>query len=231
MALFNENSNKHLIWNMLLQNGTFNKLTNEQKPHITKKFDEIVEEISISEPHETLVNKNKQLILKVTEETNTLYNSTPRDKTPPITAAEIINKRQEEFTETLKSKQSEFDMFMTHPTPNDIDFSDKVDQPIGNSLDTMMSQAMANREIDLNTNFPAPKPPKTTQPSTNNFVTNLVIGDSIDISSAPIKVEPRENVLIASLVERLTTLEETQKNMIEQLNTIYTHIMDSRGAE
>jgi hypothetical protein len=230
MALFNENSNKHLIWNMLLQNGTFNKLTNEQKPHITKKFDEIVEEISVSEPHETLVNKNKQLILKVTEETNTLYNSTPRDKKTPITSAEIINMRQEEFTDTLKSKQSEFDTFMTRPIPNDIDFSDKVDQPIGNSLDTMMSQAMANREIDLNTNFPAPKP-KTRQQSTNNFVTNLVIGDQIDISSDPIKVESHENVLIASMVERLSALEETQKNMIEQLNTIYTHIIDSKGTE
>ena len=230
MASFNDNSNKHLIWNMLLQNGTFNKLTNEQKPHITKKFDEIVKEISLSEPHETLVNKNKQLILKVTEETNTLYNSTPRDKKTPITSAEIINMRQEEFTDTLKSKQSEFDTFMTRPIPNDIDFSDKVDQPIGNSLDTMMSQAMANREIDLNTNFPTPKP-KTRQQSTNNFVTNLVIGDQIDISSDPIKVESHENVLIASMVERLSALEETQKNMIEQLNTIYTHIIDSKGTE
>jgi hypothetical protein len=228
MSLFTDNSNKHLIWNMLLDNGTFNKLTNEQKPHITKRFDEIVAEISLSDPLETLVNKNKQLILKLTEEANTLYNSTTRDKKPPITSEEIINIRQEEFSDGLKNKQSEFDTFMNRPPPNDIDFSDKVDMPIGNNLDSMMTQAMANREIDLNTNFP-PTQSKIRQPSTNRFVTNLVIGDSVDISGTPIKVETDENIIIASIVERLSVLEDTQQKILEQLNTKYTSIIDSNS--
>ena len=230
MALFNDKSNKYLVWNILLQNGTFNKLTNEQKPHITKRFDKLVEEISLSDPHETLINKNKQLILKVTEETNTIYNSISRNKVQPITSAEIINMRQEEFTDSLKNKQNEFDTFMKHPAPNDIGFSDKVDEPIGKNLDSMMSQAMANREIDLNTNFPTPKS-KTRQSSTNNFITTLAIGDYVDISPAPIKLETGENILITSMIEKLSALEERQQNMIEKLNTIYTHLIDNNDGE
>ena len=117
---------------------------------------------------------------------------------------------------------------MNRPPPNDIDFSDKVDMPIGNNLDSMMTQAMANREIDLNTNFP-PTQSKIRQPSTNRFVTNLVIGDSVDISGTPIKVETDENIIIASIVERLSVLEETQQKILEQLNTKYTSIIDSNS--
>ena len=95
MAGFAENSNKSMIWNMLLENGTFNKLTNEQKPQITENFDKIVGEINSAEPNETLVNKNKSLILKITEVANTMYNSSPMTKSTPITSSQIINLRQE----------------------------------------------------------------------------------------------------------------------------------------
>tara|TARA_B110000483_G_scaffold162351_1_gene192391 strand:+ start:1044 stop:1733 length:690 start_codon:yes stop_codon:yes gene_type:complete len=219
MAGFAENSNKSMIWNMLLENGTFNKLTNEQKPQITENFDKIVGEINSAEPNETLVNKNKSLILKITEVANTMYNSSPMTKSTPITSSEIINLRQEQFSDSLKNKQTEFDTFMKRETPSDIDFSDKLDKPIGN-LDSMMSQAMASREIDMNMNFPPPPPKNTPQSSSNKFVTNLVIGDNVDISSEPIKIETTESLQLKTILERLNVIQNNQDKIMNQLTTL-----------
>ena len=219
MAGFAENSNKSMIWNMLLENGTFNKLTNEQKPQITENFDKIVGEINSAEPNETLVNKNKSLILKITEVANTMYNSSPMTKSTPITSSEIINLRQEQFSDSLKNKQTEFDTFMKRETPSDIDFSDKLDKPIGN-LDSMMSQAMASREIDMNMNFPPPPPKNTPQASSNKFVTNLVIGDTVDISSEPIKIETAESLQLKTILERLNVIQNNQDKIMNQLTTL-----------
>ena len=219
MAGFAENSNKSMIWNMLLENGTFNKLTNEQKPQITENFDKIVGEINSAEPNETLVNKNKGLILKITEVANTMYNSSPMTKSTPITSSEIINLRQEQFSDSLKNKQTEFDTFMKRETPSDIDFSDKLDKPIGN-LDSMMSQAMASREIDMNMNFPPPPPKNTPQASSNKFVTNLVIGDTVDISSEPIKIETAESLQLKTILERLNVIQNNQDKIMNQLTTL-----------
>jgi hypothetical protein len=219
MAGFAENSNKSMIWNMLLENGTFNKLTNEQKPQITENFDKIVGEINSAEPNETLVNKNKSLILKITEVANTMYNSSPMTKSTPITSSEIINLRQEQFSDSLKNKQTEFDTFMKRETPSDIDFSDKLDKPIGN-LDSMMSQAMASREIDMNMNFPPPPPKNTPQASSNKFVTNLVIGDNVDISSEPIKIETAESLQLKTILERLNVIQNNQDKIMNQLTTL-----------
>lgn len=224
MAGFAENSNKSMIWNMLLENGTFNKLTNEQKPQITDNFDKIVREINSTEPNETLVNKNKSLILKITEVTNTMYNSSPITKTEPITSSEIIGLRREQFSDSLKNKQSEFDTFMKRETPSDIDFSDKLDEPIKN-LDSMMSQAMASREIDMNSTFPPPPPQKTSKSSSNNFVTNLVIGGSVDISSEPIKIETSESHNLKTIIHQLTTIQDSQEKIMDQLTTLNGDIL------
>jgi len=230
MAGFAENSNKSMIWNMLLENGTFNKLTNEQKPQITENFDKIVREINSTEPNETLVNKNKSLILKITEVTNTMYNSSPITKTEPITSSEIIGLRREQFSDSLKNKQSEFDTFMKRETPSDIDFSDKLDEPIKN-LDSMMSQAMASRKIDMNSTFPPPPPQKTNKSSSNNFVTNLVIGGSVDISSEPIKIETAESHNLKTIIHQLATIQESQEKIMNMLTTLNGDIIALKNRE
>ena len=230
MAGFAENSNKSMIWNMLLENGTFNKLTNEQKPQITENFDKIVGEINSTEPNETLVNKNKSLILKITEVANTMYNSSPITKSEAITSSEIIGLRREQFSDSLKNKQSEFDTFMKRETPSDIDFSDKLDEPIRN-LDSMMSQAMASREIDMNSTFPPPPPQKTNKSSSNNFVTNLVIGGSVDISSEPITIETAESHNLKTIIHKLTTIQDSQEKIMNMLTTLNGEIIALKDKE
>ena len=159
-----------------------------------------------------------------------MYNSSPITKTEPITSSEIIGLRREQFSDSLKNKQSEFDTFMKRETPSDIDFSDKLDEPIKN-LDSMMSQAMASREIDMNSTFPPPPPQKTSKSSSNNFVTNLVIGGSVDISSEPIKIETSESHNLKTIIHQLTTIQESQEKIMNMLTTLNGEIIALKDKE
>jgi hypothetical protein len=84
----------------------------------------------------------------------------------------------------------------------------------------MMSQAMASREIDMNMNFPPPPPKNTPQASSNKFVTNLVIGDNVDISSEPIRIETAESLQLKTILERLNLIQNNQDKIMNQLTTL-----------
>tara|TARA_Y100000994_G_scaffold140111_1_gene114886 strand:- start:631 stop:1371 length:741 start_codon:yes stop_codon:yes gene_type:complete len=229
MTTFTSESNKQLIWNILEQNGTFNKLTHEHKSDIKERFNSIVYELDKTDMNETIINKNKNLILKITEVSNTLYNSSVNTKPNPITSKDIIDMRQSQFSDNLKAKQEEFDTFMKQKTPDEINFSDTLDKPIGSELDSMLSDAMARREMDLN-NFPKPTEKNKSNTATNNFVPNLVIGQSIDISNESIKIENTDFKYTNQLnliLDKLNSLEASQIKIASQLTTIYSHITDS----
>jgi len=232
MSNFISESNKKLIWNILEQNGTFNRLTQEQKNEVSSRFNNIVNEIEMTDSKETIMNKNKNLILKITEVSNTLYNSTMNTQPPiPITSQDIAVVRQTQFTDSLKAKQDEFNTFMKKETPDEINFSDKLDKPIGSELDSMLSDAMARREMDLNS-FPKPQEASKQTTTTNNFVPNLVIGQMVDISNESIKIEKIDNHVNHSeqlnlIINKLNSIEETQFKLVSQLANIYEHITDS----
>ena len=232
MNNFISESNKKLIWNILEQNGTFNKLTQEQKNEVASRFNNIVNEIENTDSKETTINKNKSLILKITEVSNTLYNSTIHAQSQvPITSQDIADVRQTQFTDSLKAKQDEFNTFMKKETPDEINFSDKLDKPIGSELDSMLSDAMARREMDLNS-FPKPPDVNKQTTTTNSFVPNLVIGQTVDISNESIKIEKMDNHInnnehLNLILNKLNSIEESQIKIASQLTNIYRHITDS----
>ena len=232
MSNFISESNKKLIWNILEQNGTFNRLSQEQKNEVSSRFNNIVNEIEMTDSKETIMNKNKNLILKITEVSNTLYNSTINTQSSiPITSQDIADVRQTQFTDSLKAKQDEFNTFMKKETPDEINFSDKLDRPIGSELDSMLSDAMARREMDLNS-FPKPPEASKQTTTTNSFIPNLVIGQTVDISNESIKIEKVDNLVNHSeqlnlIINKLNSIEETQIKLASQLTNIYQHITDS----
>ena len=232
MSNFISESNKKLIWNILEQNGTFNRLSQEQKNEVSSRFNNIVNEIEMTDSKETIMNKNKNLILKITEVSNTLYNSTINTQSSiPITSQDIADVRQTQFTDSLKAKQDEFNTFMKKETPDEINFSDKLDKPIGSELDSMLSDAMARREMDLNS-FPKPPEASKQTTTTNSFIPNLVIGQTVDISNESIKIEKVDNHVNHSeqlnlIINKLNSIEETQIKLASQLTNIYQHITDS----
>ena len=229
MSNFISESNKKLLWNILEENGTFNKLTYDQKNVVLKQFNSIVNEIETTDSKESIINKNKNLILKITEVSNTIYNSTINTRSiNPITSQDIADMRQTEFTDSLKAKQDEFNTFMKKETPDEINFSDKLDKPIGSELDSMLSDAMSRREIDLNS-FPKHAGVNKQTTTTNNFVPNLVIGQTVDISNESIKIKNVDNYVnnieqLNLIMNKLNTIEETQIKLSSQLANIYEHI-------
>jgi len=83
--------------------------------------------------------------------------------------------------------------------------------------------------MDLN-NFPKPTEKNKSNTATNNFVPNLVIGQSVDISNESIKIENTDFKYTNQLnliLDKLNSLEASQIKIASQLTTIYSHITDS----
>ena len=201
--------NKLFIWKLLVDNGSFNKLSKEQIQEIYEKYDSIVNNVNNDSKGTNLVEKNKKLIYTINENINTLYNSHSTSR-EAITAEEIIQKRQEQFNDNLSSRRQEFDNLMTINKPNEIDFMDKKEEPIAD-MDSKLSTVISSREQDLKTDYT-----KIDNKKTNTFIT---IGENIDMSNDNVKTITNENR--ESIVNKLNELEIKQDEIVKKLNKIY----------
>ena len=201
--------NKLFIWKLLVDNGSFNKLSKEQIQEIYEKYDSIVNNVNNDSKGTNLVEKNKKLIYTINENINTLYNSHSTSR-EAITAEEIIQKRQEQFNDNLSSRRQEFDNLMTINKPNEIDFMDKKEDPIAD-MDSKLSSVISSREQDLKTDYT-----KIDNKKINTFIT---IGESIDMSNDNVKTITNENR--ESIVNKLNELEIKQDEIVKKLNKIY----------
>ena len=203
--------NKLFIWKLLVDNGSFNKLSNEQMQEIYIKYDNIVRNLNNSSKGDTLVDKNKKLIYTLNENINTLYNSqyTSREA---ITSEEILLKKQEHFNNKLTSKREEFDKLMTMTKPDEINFMDKTEEPI-TDMDSMLSSVISTRENDMKLDYT-----KLDNPKTNTFIT---IGENIDISKDNVNTIANTNTDIHVILDKLNEFEIRQNVILEQVNRIY----------
>ena len=208
--------NKLFIWKLLVDNGSFNKLSKQQIKEIYTKYDSIVTTVNNDSKGDNIVDKNKNLIYILNEKINTLYNSqsTPREA---ITAEEIILKRQEQFNDNLNSKRQEFDNLMTVNKPKEIDFMDKKESPIGD-MESMLSSVISSRENDLKIDYT-----KLDNQKTNTFIT---IGENVDISNDNVENIMNTNVTktntdIQFIMNKLNDFEIKQELILKQVNKIY----------
>ena len=202
--------NKMFIWKLLVDNGSFNKLTDEQIKKIYNKYDSIVANINEDHKQEPLVEKNKKLIYKINENINTLYNSSNISTQEPITAEEIITKRQEQFNNNLNTKRQEFDTLINYKKPEEIDFADKKEEPIKN-INTVLSTVISDRENDLKIDYST-----SNNQNTNKFIT---IGENIDLSNENINtitnnMNPNNLQII---LDKISTIENVQNKILEQI--------------
>ena len=201
--------NKMFIWKLLVDNGSFNKLSKEQIEEIYKKYDSIVNNVNKDSKDDNLVDKNKKLIYTLNENINTLYNSHTTSR-EAITSEEIIQKRQEQFNDNLTSKRQEFDNLMNINKPNEIDFMDKEELPIAD-MDSKLSSVISSRAQDLKIDYT-----KFDNQKTNTFIT---IGESIDMSNENVKTITKDNS--ESTLNKLNELEIKQDIILKKLNKIY----------
>lgn len=212
--------NKLFIWKLLVDNGSFNKLSKVQIQDIYTKYDNIVNDINRDNVNDNIVEKNKKLIYRLNETINTLYNSTPNSK-EAITAEEIILKRQEQFNDNLNSKRQEFDNLITIKKPTEIDFTDRKEEPIQN-VDSVLSSVISSRKNDMNIDY--------AKINNNNII--IKIGESVDISNQTISTisnisdnnNDNNNDTNIEILNKIIEIENTQQNILNILTEVVSVI-------
>jgi hypothetical protein len=105
------------------------------------------------QPKDTLITLNKRVLTEMMIDM-AKYKGVPsapmQTQVPSIvTAKDISAQRQDQFRSVFEKKKEEFNLFSNKP-PSSIDFSDKLDKPIGSEIEDMLAATIARRNNDLN---------------------------------------------------------------------------------
>lgn len=217
--------NKKFIWDLLFENGSFNKLDTNQVKIIHNKYDKIVSDIESQHTNDSKINKNKKLIYSINENINTLYNSTSNiNIKQPITAEEITSKRKEEFNNILLEKKEEFDSLITVKKPENIDFSDKKDEPIDN-INDVLSSVVANRN---NNNIDFLKPSQK-----NKFTNSIKIGEPIENSreNSINTIKSSNDIQLQIVLDKIINIEKTQNKILDKISNLQFSSNDNKIIE
>ena len=213
-------SNKNFIWDLLIENGSFNKLDENQITIIHNKYAIMVSDIENEDSNDSKINKNKKLIYSINQNINTLVNSKQNITiTQPITTQEITSKRTEEFNNIYLEKKEEFDNLITHKKPDDIDFSDKQDGPIKN-INKVLSSVVANRENNIE---------MFKTPQRNKFTNSIKIDNTIDNTIDNITSPNEEQIQI--VLDKIINIEKTQNKILVMISNLQITNIDNKIIE
>ena len=137
--------NKGMMWQILSENGAFNDIPNSNYNRVKNLYETTILEIS------QLSNLN------ITER-NKLTISTMIKKLPYLKIKQV-SKPLEEFQIKLdkefENKQEEFFKLIKRPSPNEIEFNDKNDEPLNNiDMNNKLNNMMKMRQEELNQIIP-----------------------------------------------------------------------------
>ena len=183
LSYFLSNSNKKIIWDLLVDSNYFEDFPSKSKNDVRIIFDQTLNNIFDSKTSDdNLIDLNKKavqnMILKrnailrkereifqTQDSFNSNININSSDSIGPIqqiyqrpqiketnrvTAEDMRQLREMEFSRTLQTKQNEFNQLINSDKPKDIDFSDKLDdQRIGDNMENLLAQVKAQREKEL----------------------------------------------------------------------------------
>ena len=144
---FNTNENKGMLWQLLYEQGAFNNISDEYIRNIKLDFDNIANNIDKNTSY-SLKDKNKLLIKNVVS-----YLEQYKEKTKKINKP--LEEVQIKLDKDLKEKEKEFIELIKRPSPAEIDFTDKIDEPLNEtSVNSMLNKMIAEREIEINKLLP-----------------------------------------------------------------------------
>lgn len=173
---FISNENKGIIWEILIEQKLFNGIEQKHKYEIKDLFENTILMIENQGKGLSLIEKNKEVIKHMVLKLES-FKSVPVISKREYTNEELQKERQKKIDNEFKKKQSEFDG-LTKPIPEKIDFSDKLDEKIGDKMDELLAQAIATRELQLNQVIQTHNPETATKwivgENTPNIITNNV---------------------------------------------------------
>ncbi len=149
MSDFSSNENKGMMWQLLYEQGAFNNISNTYINNIKGDFDKIVNVIS-TKTELDLTNKNKLLLTEIVKYLEQ-YKENSTHITRPLEEVQI------KMDKELKEKEKEFIELIKRPSPAEIDFTEKIDEPLKEtSINSMLNKMIAEREIEINNIIPPP---------------------------------------------------------------------------
>lgn len=149
MSDFSSNENKGMMWQLLYEQGAFNNISNTYINNIKGDFDKIVNVISTKRELD-LTSKNKLLLTEIVKYLEQ-YKENSRHVTRPLEEVQI------KLDKDLKEKEKEFIELIKRPSPAEIDFTEKIDEPLKESnINSMLNKMIAEREIEINNIIPPP---------------------------------------------------------------------------
>jgi len=190
---FATNENKGLLWKILENGSVFNGISDEYVSNIRREFEKKIREL-ISRDNSrgySLMELNKMFISEMIGNVETFKESVKKRQVQSKLA------QGSSFEEAVEKKKEDFESFIAKP-PVKVDFSDKIDEAIGESnIGTILAETIARREKELN--FVLEKQIKNDNPIANSSINNTIkIGDVLNVKQVRFsdKVEMRENLNI-----------------------------------
>ena len=195
MTDFSSNENKGMMWQLLYEQGAFNNISNNYINNIKSDFDKIVNIINTKRELD-LTNKNKLLLTEIVKYLEQ-YKENSRHVIRPLEEVQI------KMDKDLKEKEKEFIELIKRPSPAEIDFTEKIDEPLKeSSINSMLNKMIAEREIEINNIIPPPPEKKETNNNNNDNNDdnnkekdededkdniNIIISDEINTNNKEIK--------------------------------------------
>ena len=139
---FDSIKNKGFLWNLMYENGTFNKLQPDMLEGVKQEFEKIIQETNLNSNID-ITRKNKQALIKMTQR---IIEMTTVSE--PITSHDREMQRKTQIENNLKLQQENFNNLMHVNKPKVPDFSDELDRPIGDDMENLVSDAKLKRSFE-----------------------------------------------------------------------------------
>lgn len=226
MTDFSSNENKGMMWQLLYEQGAFNNISNNYINNIKSDFDKTVNVINTKRELD-LTNKNKLLLTEIVKYLEQ-YKENSRHVTRPLEEVQI------KIDKDLKEKEKEFIELIKRPSPTEIDFTEKIDEPLKEtSINSMLNKMIAEREIEINNIIPPIPEKKETDNDKNNDKNNdnkeiseekdninIMLSDELNTNNKEIKpVKKLTNDFFKKLSK--TNLNENVSNKVVSFNEDY----------
>lgn len=144
---FTSNKNKALLWNLMLEADLFRNINPSNINTVKKVFENKIKAIvNSSEKYSNLMMMNKVLMKEIILDLDGMRYATPNI----ITNEDMSKNKQTQLNNAVQLHKQNFDTMINTKKPNDIDFRDKIDEPLGSEMDKLLADAISKREKELN---------------------------------------------------------------------------------
>ena len=162
--ILSSDKNKELIWNILYEQKIFNDIPDNHTEKIKVLFENTIQQYLITNKDSfndntefNITSKNKFLLKELHTNILNYKNTIKKNNISNLlqeTKSEYNNEKLNNFNNQLNSHITNFNTLNNNKPPNEIDFSDKNDEPVNNlNMEDLIKQMEKERSSITNTIF------------------------------------------------------------------------------